>query len=196
MGRRKPLMAAIAGLSGIDAERAKYDFVWRDAAYHRYSPGAASVGHALKLLPCQPGETIIDWGCGAGAAMQLLAKAGLQVTGVDLSSVAAGYAGPNVVVGDLCEVTLPPSDWAYCCDVMEHLPTGRVDAALANIARHTLTGGYLRICHVPDGMGGGALHLTVQPAEWWEKRILPHFHINAFGAVGDRDSSWWVVSTK
>lgn len=194
MGRRKPLLDAMTGLTGIDAERAKYDHMWRQSDYHRYSPGAASVGHALKMLPCVPGQSIIDWGCGPGAAMRLLASAGLQVTGVDLSSVAAGFCGAGVVVGDIATVTLPPAEWAYCCDVMEHLPPDRVDAALANIARHTLLGGYLRICHVPDGFGEGALHLTVEPSEWWTPRIAKHFRIAAHGAVGDRDSSWWVVS--
>lgn len=195
MGRRRPLLDAMAGLSGIDAERAKYDHVWRDPSYRRYSPGAASVGHALRHLPCTPGQSIIDWGCGAGAALPLLARAGLQVTGVDLSSVAAGFAGAGTVVGDIATVTLPPAEWAYCCDVLEHLPTGRVDAALANIARHTLLGGYLRVCHVPDGRDGGALHLTVEPAEWWTRQLERHFNLNAHGAVGDRDSSWWVVSS-
>lgn len=194
MARRKPVLAAMAGLAGIEAERAKYDAVWQDAAYHRYSPGAASAGHAMQLLDCLPGHSVIDWGCGAGAAMRLLERAGLQVTGVELSAVAASHAGGGVVVGDLATVSLPVAEWAYCCDVLEHLPPDRVEAALANIARHTLLGGYLRVCHARDDRGGAALHLTVEPTAWWSDRIGRHFKIEATGAVSDRDSSWWVVS--
>ena len=65
------------------------------------------------------------------------------------------------------------SEWGYCCDVLEHIPTKRVDDVLRTIARHSKAA-FLQIAHFPDGEwveGTGPLHLTVEPPEWWAKRL-------------------------
>lgn len=61
------------------------------------------VDFLLELLPIEPGQHILDMGCGAGRHSVELARRGYQVTGVDISAgmlsqaaAAAGQAGVSV----------------------------------------------------------------------------------------------------
>jgi hypothetical protein len=65
-------------------------------------------------------------------------------------------------------------DYAYCCDVMEHIPTEYVMATLQNIMATCTEGAFFYICLVPDGFGaliGKPLHLTVRPFMWWRDKL-------------------------
>ena len=65
-------------------------------------------------------------------------------------------------------------DWIYCVDVLEHLPTEQIDAALDGFTHITRHGGFLQIALFEDGCGnliGETLHLTVQPYAWWHEKI-------------------------
>ena len=46
----------------------------------------AEVDFLLELLPIEPGDHILDIGCGAGRHSVELARRGFQVTGVDISA--------------------------------------------------------------------------------------------------------------
>ena len=78
------------------------------------------------------GKKILDYGCGEGRLAIELAKMGLEVTAVDLSSEfikkAINYAkNENVkikfIVGDISEIYLPKKKFEtiYCCETLEHL---------------------------------------------------------------------------
>jgi len=65
-------------------------------------------------------------------------------------------------------------DYAYCCDVMEHIPTEYVMLTLQNIMNTCREGAFFYICLVPDGFGkiiGAPLHLTVKPFIWWRDKL-------------------------
>jgi hypothetical protein len=65
-------------------------------------------------------------------------------------------------------------DWIFCTDVLEHLPTDKVDDALDALAKITGKGAFLQIALFADGMGydiGEKLHLTVKPSAWWKEKI-------------------------
>ena len=66
-------------------------------------------------------------------------------------------------------------EWGYCTDVMEHIPSNKIDLVLENIASICTKGVYFQIALRPDNMGpqilGEPLHLTVRSANWWAKKI-------------------------
>ncbi len=94
----------------------------------QYGSNAAYVhglaGGVLELLAPQPGERILDLGCGDGQLTTKLIAAGAEVTGVDSSesmAEAARARGVNVVVASMESLPLPDNSF---------------DAAFSNAALH------------------------------------------------------------
>lgn len=77
---------------------------WDPGAYNRNAGFVSKLGvGVVELLAPQPGERILDLGCGEGALAEVLQGAGCEVLGVDASPqlVAAAQArGVNAEVGD------------------------------------------------------------------------------------------------
>lgn len=75
------------------------------------------------------------------------------------------------IVADISKYTVvEPHDWAISIDVMEHIPTDLVDAALDNIAGAAHCGAAFLISTRPDRGGkkiGAVLHMTVREPQWW-----------------------------
>lgn len=165
----------------IESEREKYERMWSLESYGERSPGMRHLDDALSRLMPSPGATIVDLGCGTGRVSAALKAKGFDVTAVDIAANAATeFDGPYVVA---CLWDLPQSleqfDYGFCADVMEHIPTARVDDALWNIAIHAQTT-YFQIanfiCHEGDAIGQH-LHLTVKPIGWWEAKLNQFFTI-------------------
>lgn len=161
-----------------DREREKYERVWTFPSYRRVSPGEQEVGRAFYVMECAKlGRSLIDYGAGPGRATYHFQTMGLDVLAVDH---AANALETEVPFRQACLWDMPgdlgPSDFAFCCDVMEHIPPEKVDAVLEGIARRTKVAAFFRIALHPDSMGartiGEPLHLTVQPAEWWLDRLM------------------------
>ena len=119
---------------------------------------------------------VIDFGAGRGWILDSLLKESRisSGTGLDLISGRDPWLTQAMwepVTGDY--------DFALSTDALEHLPPQTIDVVLANI-RASAPHGYLLIATRPDRSGervGRALHLTVQPAEWWLDRLRFHsFH--------------------
>lgn len=162
----------------IVSERAKYMQAWAWPGYRRQADGDAVVELAFQRMGCAPGDTIIDWGCGTGRPALKLQALGLRVTCFDIAPncLDADIALP-LVVGCLWS---PPrgleADYGFCTDVLEHLPTERVPAALAAIKARSRAAAFLQVDTAADICGAKlnppqVLHLTVQPREWWEAEI-------------------------
>lgn len=167
-------------------ERQKYEMMWNAAKYREFSPGELLHDTIVAELGLQPGDTILDLGCGPGRLSAKLA-ASYAVTAVDFASNCLDD-GVNVpfVLANLWD--LPnglAADYGVCCDVMEHIPPEKVDAVLSNIAKAVRLGAFFRIEFAPDILGqliGAPLHLSLHDEDWWAKKLHEHFaNVRVYG---------------
>lgn len=161
-------------------EADKYREIWTQDAYRQFSPGAGHVEDAIAKLGIKAGDTLMDFGCGTGRATKDFLDRGVKAAGTDFAPNALEEDVPFTLAAlwDL-HVLGPIADWAFCCDVMEHIPPERVDIVLRNIANTIgLRGAYFAIDSTRDDMGqiiGQTLHMTVRPPEWWREQLSKHF---------------------
>jgi SAM-dependent methyltransferase len=161
----------------LETERAKYESAWDLPAYARYSPGARFAPIFMQLV--KAGASVLDAGCGRGDGGRALVAAGFSVTFLDLVDVIpqdlqAGVRFFQQTLWD--ELPLRPEgiytvryDYAFCCDVLEHVPTELVGLVLHRL-REVTKSGFFTIGLKPDAFGeliGAPLHLTVRPFTWW-----------------------------
>lgn len=154
-------------------EKDKYEKTWKHFGYRIYSPGENAVPDFLERNPKR--GTLIDFGCGLGRATKLLIEAGFAAKGVD---IAANALGERIPFTEACLWDKPFSaDWAFCCDVLEHIPPEHVDKVLDNMKTKNC---YLQIHLKEDSFGknvGEKLHLTIQPHEWWLEQVSKRWKI-------------------
>lgn len=144
----------------------------------------------LDRLPCQPGERVLDAGCGAGSDSRLLGeRVGPEgrVIGVDFSRHLLHHArsrpaGPvNYAAGDLFHLPLPNGclDGAICNRVLMHVQDPL--AAVRDLVRVLRPGGWLGLCE-PDWSA-----MRLEP-DCETSRLVLHAHAAAFaqGDIGSR----------
>jgi len=161
------------------SERRKYERMHAVPGYS-LGPGETHVKTFLNFI--NPGESVIDFGCGTGDAARKLADLGHPVALVDI--VKDPLRASHGLVDRFFEASLhdlpaelPRADWGFCCDVMEHLPEDWIPAALAGM-KAKVNKIFFAISGSPDGWGhhiNDTLHLTVKPCEWWPDRIVKHW---------------------
>ena len=162
-----------------EVERHKYEIIWGVERYHAHSPGERIASTVMDTFHMKHGDTLTDFGCGAGRAMSFFTQHGLKCQGVDL----VHFPHLDNVVAPLWDLPLdlPRTDWGFCCDVMEHIPPVLVADVLHQISHVALRGIYLGIAHFEDNahhwtpvLKGQQLHLTVKPPGWWAGMIAAH----------------------
>lgn len=117
--------------------------------------------------------TLLDIGCGTGRAGEKLNDGGWQVTLMDFAENAPEVQLPFIRQCLWSRWGSQRWDYGYCCDVMEHLPPEKVNAALKNIFAHC-DNVFFSIHFDEDQFGaviGHPLHLTVQPFTWWRDKL-------------------------
>ena len=186
--------AKLFGDPVADAEADKYRRMWSVAEYADDSPRLRHAPDALEWFKATGCHTLMDYGCGDAQAMRWLQEEhDVRCWGVDIASPlnAPGW------ITTACLWSLPPdfrtTDFAYCTDVLEHLPPNKVPTAIAAIRDHTAKAGLITVHTGPDESGaliGETLHLTVAPAAWWETAIGLHFDISARDVSGNRAMFW------
>jgi 2-polyprenyl-3-methyl-5-hydroxy-6-metoxy-1,4-benzoquinol methylase len=170
-------------------EREKYQAAWAMDTYAAHSPGERCLPIFLDMIAPTPNAmgvpfyfgrdiSVLDAGAGSGKGALALQKAGFAVTMCDLTPdglVAEAQALPFVPACLWDDLRAPGRfDYAYCCDVLEHIPTPftmLVISRLLEVARHSV---FLSISTVPDHFGafvGEPLHQTVQPFVAWRDQI-------------------------
>lgn len=108
-------------------------------------------------LGAQPGQTILDAGCGYGLHAMRLARRGLEVTAVDFSESAlrgareriAGAELPMPITLERCSLLDLPFadgsfDYVHCWGVLMHIP--ELERALNELFRVLAPGGRIALC--------------------------------------------------
>ncbi len=130
--------------------RAYYEAFWDDAPADP-EPWAFERRRALLLGEAEPGERVLDLGCGAGRFVAALQDAGADPVGVELAEGALERARRNVPGAELHALgpdgAIPLEDASvdlvWCSEVLEHVPD---TAGLLSEARRVLrTGGRLLV---------------------------------------------------
>lgn len=164
----------------IATERRKYEKAHLTDAYRESSPGERIAPRVLDWIQELGAMSLTDYGCGTGSAMKVFADRGLNVRGVDI-------VAPPDPPGVVHEASLwamgaevPATDFAFSCDVLEHIPPAMVDACLRGIRGRARLGGFFQIATREDSIGaeiGEVLHLTIRPPEWWAEGVARHFAV-------------------
>ena len=158
-------------------ERQKYEKVWKDPLYARYSPGEEVVPLFKQMV--RKRGTLVDIGCGTGRAGAKLSIEGWTVTYMDFVQVTPHmpFVKQNLWTPwrnkDKTRPFYSTWDYGYCADVMEHIPPDKIDATLDNITKHC-DKVFFAINFGPDHFGqviGEPLHLTVKPFTWWRDKL-------------------------
>ncbi len=157
-----------------EREREKYAKIWAIPDYSENSPGAQLVARFLSLCEPPPGARIVDVGAGSGAGAKSLHALGYDVVAFDLNRpedwVHHGIAfDTGCIWRDLKGWGELNFDYAYCCDVLEHIPTQFVGLAIAQVL-HVARKAFFSVSFTQDVMGDAIrdrLHLTVRPFTWW-----------------------------
>ena len=143
---------------------------------HRQRPdyGGSDGGHHVEFLlaavAAAQSRTLVDFGCGKGAAVRRLENLGLQVAGYD----------PNVP--EFADVPDGRFDLLYSFDVLEHIPMSEIDEVLKMCVRLSDTA--LLIPHLglantilPNGENAHCTILT--PSEWTDVISRYYSHVSA-----------------
>lgn len=160
-------------------EQAKYEKMWTFDRYRVVAPGEKLVNKAISSMGMRYGSSVLDLGCGTGRAAQQFKDLGFFVIGVDFAANCLDD-DIDIIFRQVClwEPFDLPSDYGFCTDVMEHIPTDYVGDVLENIYLNVTEGCFFQIATRKDGMGrliGQPLHLTVKSSDWWEKALKRHF---------------------
>ena len=163
-------------------EQEKYETMWDmcpryGKEWTRIKHGG-TVKNAFLKHAKKRSASVMDFGVGNGTSLEWLESHGYDAKGIDIATNSTTH--PKATFGDLRDpdLTLPISDYGFCIDVMEHIPTDDVDVVLGNIAKHVRTGVIFLIARDEDKDGPPldlVLHLTREDRNWWDKKLLQHF---------------------
>lgn len=99
---------------------------WRPESYDQRMAFVSAYGESLvDLLHAQPGETVIDWGCGTGDLAAVIAETGAKVSGIDFSAEMIESAKQKF-----------PSIAFQVADGQRYVADEPVDAVFSNAALH------------------------------------------------------------
>ena len=189
-------------------ERALYEEMWSGVeSYGANAPGENYLPLFLARVQPKRGTTVLDAGTGSGKGAVALAKAGFEVRLCDVTK--AGLIDEAKALPfyeaclwhDLSRVTMnfgqwgrTAADYAYCTDVLEHIPPQFTMLAIDQLLRVTRHALFLAISLQADEYGvwvGKALHQSVFPYTWWRDAISEVGHI-VEGRDLIHDAVFWV----
>ena len=141
----------LAGAHGQQAALPIVCYPRHSAAFNRYVDRFQREAYADGLRQVGPvrGARALDVGCGIGRWLRVLAAAGAEVTGLDVSPDAIEFCRRHVpqaqlVCSPLTEFTWsgPPFDVLSCVTVLQHVPWRDQPGIVTRLARHVRPGGH------------------------------------------------------
>jgi len=190
-------------------EQQKYEKMWTVEDYRKVSPGEMAGNTFISVAQPEKGSEVIDFGTGTGrGAFYLWAIGGMNVTAIDFADNCLDADVSNTAERmpdrfrfqhhDLTQPFDKMTEYGYCTDVMEHIPTEDVDTVLYNIMKSARKV-FFRISTTPDVMGPRYLkqhlHLTVQDYAWWTNKFQQHgaiiLHSEDLGGAVDFYVTCW-----
>lgn len=167
----------------LQRERQTYADAWTLESYREVSPGVRVRSVFLDMAGRQGlalGQSMLDAGCGSGRGALGLQELGYNVDLCDITADGLVDEAKDLPFSEAClwrslgEQVGGPWDWAYCCDVLEHIPTPLTMLTVDQLLRVARRGVFLSICFLNDTFGlwiGKPLHQTVQPFVWWRDNL-------------------------
>ena len=118
----------------------------------------------------EPGETLLDYGCGQGKLCEALRE--------KYPGTHALYEYDPGIPGK--DERPEPADLVVCTDVAEHVEPEHIDAFLDELQRLSKSKLFLNVAtrpakkELPDGRNA---HLTIEPFAWWQEKLAKRFVI-------------------
>lgn len=162
-------------------EKDKYADLWSNQNY-KPSQTQGMIAQALLTGGFTQGD-ILEFGCGNGAAVEMLISKGLNVQGMDVT-LAGLVENRNGHYTEAALWDLPFGDknfdMTYSTDVLEHLPPDKIEAAIKEILRVSKRITVHIIATFSCEMYGQELHLTQQPIKWWKEQFAKSAEANLY----------------
>ncbi|MCC6283845.1 MAG: methyltransferase domain-containing protein [Phycisphaerales bacterium] len=127
---------------------------------------------AEQILTTCGGGRILDVGCGMGLLARTLLRKGVDARGVDVAPApveeANRLAPGRFQVASILDLPFDDGsfDTVVSTDCLEHIREEDVPRALAELARVTRHGAFVRLAVTPDR--DRTWHLTIRDRAWWE----------------------------
>ncbi len=172
-----------------EIEKQKYTRIWDVPTYRIHSPGERYALNFIEQFNLKKGDEVLDVGCGTGKAAKIFVKKKLNVHGIDIAEnsvdedikLKESFYFSQECIWQMSSKVMP-TDYVYCTDVMEHIPTTMVHPALWQIASKMKIGGFFSISTVLDSYGpkfiNEQLHLTVRGGRWWADQLERYWDVS------------------
>lgn len=154
------------------SEREKYETMWTMSEYRLCSPGEHAAEDFVRVARPKRTDVVADLGCGTGRGGEAVKKlSGCTIYSVDFAANCRNDGQPPNLVCDLSKISSQIADYAYCTDVLEHIPPARLVDTVNGIMK-SAPRVFLQISTTEDTCGdliGQTLHMNVcDSASWLE----------------------------
>jgi 2-polyprenyl-3-methyl-5-hydroxy-6-metoxy-1,4-benzoquinol methylase len=141
-------------------------------------------------------DTILDVGCGSGYFLRRYHDQGLNITGIEISTVCcnkylSGLKYYNMDTVDFANSTENKYDLLYCFGTLEHIRKQNLSGFL-NACKKLSNKCLFGIANHPSSLCGMKLHTIRRWAPWWLYHIGQHF-TNVIELYSGRRSRYYII---